>query len=135
MSSQNLSYSLQVTSSLPIQNGPTATSCCGPSSSDRPASDGGLPIRKVPPATGTISKVTLVPGIVSTYGFRSVGGSAARPEITAASSRAVTADALTAAPSNIAAPTPNVLTEAVCLAPEEPATGPGAVAGRLAVRG
>jgi hypothetical protein len=50
---------------LPIQKGATWTFTCGPSSSPRSGSDAGLPIVKVPPGTGTMSKVTAVPGMVS----------------------------------------------------------------------
>ena len=55
----NSSYSSQVTSCLPIQNGAISTSCCGPSSSDRFASVAGLPIRNVPPGIGTISNFSV----------------------------------------------------------------------------
>ena len=61
----NWSYSSQVTSVLPIQNGFSVTSTCGPSSASRPASLAGLPIVKVPPGTATISNETVVPGMVS----------------------------------------------------------------------
>jgi hypothetical protein len=50
---------------LPIQNGLIATSTCGPSSCLRPASSAGLPMRNVPPGTGTISNDTLLSGIFS----------------------------------------------------------------------
>ena len=58
-------YSAQLTSWAPIQNGSIVTSNCGPSSSLRPSSSAGLPMRNVPPGTGTIRKVTSLPGIVS----------------------------------------------------------------------
>ena len=61
----NSSYSSQVTSWTPIQNGATVTSCWGPSCGRRSASSSGLPIVKVPPGIGTISKAISVPGIVS----------------------------------------------------------------------
>ena len=64
-----ISYSSQVTSHLPIQNGAISTSCCGPSSSPRPASPSGLPIRNLPPGIGTMSNVTSVPASVSVYFF------------------------------------------------------------------
>ena len=63
------SYSSQVTSVRPIQNGLTVTGCCGPSSLERLGSESGLPIRYVPPGIGTIWKVTVEPGTASTYGF------------------------------------------------------------------
>src|SRR5260370_527475 len=55
---QKRSYSSQVTCVLPIQNDLTVTWCWGPSSLLRPFSVSGLPIVKVPPAIGTISKST-----------------------------------------------------------------------------
>ena len=59
---------------MPIQNGATFTLTCGPSSSKWNGSLAGLPIVKVPPGTGTMSKLTEVPGIVSVYGATAVGG-------------------------------------------------------------
>ena len=70
-----LSYSSQVTSHLPIQNGAIRTACRGPSSSPRLSSFIGLPSVNVPPGIGSISNVTAVPGMVSTYGFISRAGS------------------------------------------------------------
>ena len=64
-----MSYSSQVTSVLPIQKGRILTGCWGPSSLLRFGSVSGLPIRKVPPGIATISKSTLVSGIVSLYGL------------------------------------------------------------------
>ena len=54
------SYSSQVTSHLPIQNGSSLTSTCGPSSALRPFSPAGLPILNVPPGIGTMSNFTSV---------------------------------------------------------------------------
>jgi hypothetical protein len=54
-----------VTSVLPIQNGFSVTSTCGPSSASRPASLAGLPSMNVPPGTATMSKVTVELGIFS----------------------------------------------------------------------
>ena len=61
----NSRYSDQVISNLPIQNGSTVTSNCGPSAAFRPFSDSGLPIVNLPPAIGAISNSTSVPGIVA----------------------------------------------------------------------
>ena len=47
------------------EKGRTVTSRCGPSSLLRPFSVAGLPIWKLPPGTGTMSKVTGVPAMVS----------------------------------------------------------------------
>ena len=52
---------------MPIQNGFSVTSTCGPSSASRPVSLAGLPIMKVPPGTATMSNETVLPGIVSVY--------------------------------------------------------------------
>src|SRR5271165_4740955 len=65
----NWSYSSQVTSCLPIQNGAILTACWGPSSAFRLASSAGEPITNSPPGMGTISNLTAVPATVSTYGF------------------------------------------------------------------
>jgi len=61
----NRSYSSQVTSVLPIQKARSSTSCVGPSLAVRPFSVAGLPIVKWPDGIATISKLTLVPGMVS----------------------------------------------------------------------
>src|SRR4029079_8091813 len=45
------------------------TGCCGPSSSPRFASPGGLPISNVPPGIGSISNFPSAPGMASVYGF------------------------------------------------------------------
>jgi hypothetical protein len=60
---------------LPIQNGAIWTACRGPSSSPRFSSVMGLPILNVPPGIGSISNVTAVPGMVSTYGVIDRAGS------------------------------------------------------------
>ena len=59
------SYSFQRTSHLPIQNGATFTSTCGPSCSARPFSPSGAPIKNAPPWIATMSNVTSLPGIVA----------------------------------------------------------------------
>src|SRR5579863_1598042 len=69
-----MSYPSQRVSNFSIQNGRTVTECCGPSSALCPNSSGGLPMVNVPPGIGTISNLTPLPGIVSTYGFISSGG-------------------------------------------------------------
>ncbi len=61
----NWSYSSQVTSHLPIQNGAICTGCCGPSLSARFSSPAGLPMVNVPPGIGSSSNFTSVPGIAS----------------------------------------------------------------------
>ena len=58
-------YSSQRTSWTSIQKGETRTSRWGPSSLPRSSSSSGLPMRKVPPRMGTISKVTATPGMRS----------------------------------------------------------------------
>ena len=63
------SYSSHVTSHLPIQNGSSLTSTCGPSSVLRSFSPAGLPILNVPPGIGTMSNFTSVLRIFSVYGF------------------------------------------------------------------
>src|SRR5262245_42218768 len=65
------SYSSHRTSQRPIQNGSSLTSTGGPSSGLRPASPSLLPIVNVPPAIGTMSNVTSLPGIFSLYAANS----------------------------------------------------------------
>ena len=69
----NCSYSSQVTSLAPIQNGSIWTVCWGSSSLPCLASPEGAPISKVPPGIGTMSNLMSVPGMVSTYGLHRRG--------------------------------------------------------------
>src|SRR5579871_2878644 len=73
---QYWSYSSQVTSVLPIQNGRMVTGCSGPSSACRPASLAGLPMTNVPPGIGTMSNFTSEPAIFSVYALCAAGAEA-----------------------------------------------------------
>ena len=78
------SYSFQVTSVLPIQNGSIFTLRCGPSSALRLPSEAGLPIRNSPAGIGSMSNLTSDPTMGSLYAFMS----AALTSLDTASTRA-----------------------------------------------